>query len=140
MRTVVLDSYAIVAALRPEEEHYDACKNLLEKVKDGALIAVEPYSVLIETTAAIKRRTDSGELARRVKEDLKSISTIHFFELSERRANEAADIAIQTGVRGMDAIVVQLAKEMDATLVTLDAEISKKAKNIADIKQADEFV
>ncbi len=140
MRTIVLDSSAIVAALRPEEEHYNACKNLLEKVKDGALTAVEPYSVLIETTAAIKRRTDSCELARRVKDGLKSISAIHFFELSERRAYEAADVAIQTGVRGMDAIVVQLAKEMDATLVTLYAEISEKAKKIADIKHVEEFV
>ena len=63
---ICLDSFVIVAALRKQEVHYEAAKKLLEKIKDGEYIAIEPYIVLIEIVAAIKRRTGSTELAKRV--------------------------------------------------------------------------
>ncbi len=136
---IVLDSSILVAALRTEENKHAACRNLLEKVKNGLLIAVEPYSVLIEVSAAIRRRTNSEELAQRVRIDLKNMGSIHFFEITERRAEEAATLAIKTGVRGMDAIVMQLASEMDAPLVTLDGELENKAIGMVPTKNLDEL-
>jgi predicted nucleic acid-binding protein len=59
---VTFDSSVIVAALREQEEKHAECKRLLEKVKDGGFIALEPYTVLVEVVAAIKRRTDSTPL------------------------------------------------------------------------------
>lgn len=136
---IVLDSSILVAALRTEENKHAACRNLLEKVKNGLFIAVEPYSVLIEVSAAIRRRTNSEELAQRVRIDLKNMGGIHFFEITERRAEEAATLAIKTGVRGMDAIVMQLASEMDAPLVTLDGELENKAIGMVPTKNLDEL-
>lgn len=37
-------------------------------------------------------------------------------------------------MRGMDAIVVQIAKEFDAILVSLDNEMIEKAKGIVKVK------
>ena len=75
---VTLDSSVIVAALREQEKKHEECKRVLEKVKDGKLIALEPYTVLVEVVAAIKRRTGSTPLAERVKNDLQDIDTINF--------------------------------------------------------------
>ncbi|MCJ7615319.1 MAG: type II toxin-antitoxin system VapC family toxin [Desulfobacterales bacterium] len=129
----------IVAALRKQEVHHEAAKNLLKTIKDGEHIAIEPYIVLIEIVAAIKRRTGSSELAKRVKNDFLAIDTINFMDLESTRANDASEIAIKLGVRGMDAIVIQMAKEFNVPLITLDKEMIEKAKSFVDIRALDDL-
>jgi predicted nucleic acid-binding protein len=136
---ICLDSSVIVAALRKQEVHYEAARNLLEKIKDGNHIAIEPYIVLIEVVAAIKRRTGSTELAKRVKNDFLAIDTINFTDLESTRANDASEIAMNLGVRGMDAIVIQTAKEFNIPLITLDKEMIEKAKSFVDIRDVDDL-
>ncbi len=136
---VVLDSSVIVAALVEKEEKHIACLKLLEKIKDGKLVALEPYTVLIEVVAAIKRRSGSEELAERVGEDLKNLDLIYFLELVSQRAEQASEIAAKTSLRGMDAVVVQIAEEFGAPLVSLDEEMLEKAKKIVNIKSVDDF-
>ena len=94
---ICLDSSVIVTALRKQEVHYEDAKNLLEQVKDGNHIAIEPYIVLIEVVAAIKRRTGSTKLAKRVKNDILAIDTINFTDLESTRANDASEIALNLG-------------------------------------------
>jgi predicted nucleic acid-binding protein len=109
----------IVAVLRKQETTHKLCKALLEQIKNGRYVAVEPYTVLVEVVAAVKRRTNSETLANQVKH----LGTLYFLELESERARDAADIAQKTGVRGMDAIVAQIAKEFEATLVSLDEDM-----------------
>ena len=130
---ICLDSSVIVTALRKQEKSHLAAKDVLRKVKDGRHIAIEPYTVLIEVTAALKRRTGSKELALRVRNDLLAINTISFMGLDAESAADAAEIAAEIGVRGMDAIVIQVAKEFDIPLVTLDQEMLEKAKLVVDV-------
>jgi len=136
---VTLDSSVIVAALREQEEKHEECKRLLEKVKDGTFIALEPYTVLVEVVAAIKRRTESTPLGERVKEDLQDIETINFLDLDFVRADEAANITKEIGVRGMDAIVIQTAKEFDSILISLDGEMVKRAKTVVTVKDVEDL-
>lgn len=136
---VTLDSSVIVAALRKQEPGHKQCRSLLEKVRDAQHIAIQPYTVLVEVAAAIKRRTNSQRLASRVKELLQNMDTMNFVELEAGRADSAADIAARTGLRGMDAVVVQVAGEFDASLVTLDQDMREKAECIVNIKDIEEF-
>ena len=73
---ICLDSSVIVAALRKQEVHHEAAKKLLKCVKDGEHVAIEPCTVLIEIVAAIKRRTGSTELAKRVNNDFLAIERL----------------------------------------------------------------
>ena len=130
---LTLDSSVIVAALREQEEKHEICKRLLERVKNGEFIALESYTVLVEVVAAIKRRTGSEHLAERVKSGLENIDSINFLDLISIRADDAADIAKETGVRGMDAIVIQVAKEFGSPLVSLDMEMTERSRFIVDI-------
>jgi predicted nucleic acid-binding protein len=136
---IVIDSCVIVAALLDKEKKHIECRNLLEKVKNGEYIAVEPYIVLVEIVAAIKRRTGSSYLAQRVKQDLCDINSIVFLDISSTRAHQAADIAQEIGVRGMDAIVIQTAKEFNAPLVSLDREMLERSKSIMMTKDVEEL-
>lgn len=136
---ICLDSSVIVAALRKQEVHHNAAIDILEKVKNGEYIAIEPQIVLVEVAAAIKRRTGSTELANRVMDDLLAIDTIHFTDLESRRAGDATEIAINIGVRGMDAIVIQIAKEFNIPLITLDMEMIEKSRLFVDARFPDEL-
>lgn len=77
-----------------------------------------------------RRRTGSEELAKEVKEELLKIENVSFVILDQRAAEDAADIAIQKSVRGMDALVMQTAKEYETELVTFDDEMIKKSQTL----------
>ena len=136
---LVLDSSVIVTALISQEEEHEECKRILEKVVKGELIIIEPLSVFIEVVAAIRRRTGSAILAEKVGKDLQNIGTAHFLELVNSRAKKAADIAKKTGVRGMDAIVIQIAEEFSIPLVTLDEDIKSRVSKIVEVKDIKDF-
>ncbi len=125
---LTLDSSVIVAALREQEPFHLLARRVLDQIGRSEHLAVQPFTVLVEVTAAIRRRTGSQSLALRVHRDLSSLGSLQFVELDAHRADEAAMIAQETGVRGMDAIVVQVAQEFGATLVSLDDEMVDRVR------------
>ena len=135
---LTLDSSVIVATLRKQEEKHIQCRSLLEKVKETQHITIQPYTVLVEVASAIRRRTNSQLLASRVKELLQSIDTLNFVELESMRADAATDTAARIGLKGMDAIVVQVAEEFDTTSVSLDEEMMDRAESIVNIKNVED--
>jgi predicted nucleic acid-binding protein len=108
---------------------------LLEQIKDAKHTAFESVIVPVEVAAAICRRTGSAELARRVRENLLRLPSFIFIELTESRMASAAEIAERTGLRGMDAIIVQVAKMRRAALVTLDEEMADRSRGIVPVKE-----
>lgn len=98
------------------------------------MVAVQPYTVLIEVGAAIKRRTGSQSLSERITRDMQAMNTFFFLDLDSVRAQRALEIAQELGLRGMDAVVVQAAEELDATLVSLDAEMTSKVTDLVNAK------
>ena len=90
-------------------------------------IAIMPYSILVEVVAAIRRRTGLEDLAGEVRKEILEIDNLSFVVLDQKAATEASDLAIQTGLRGMDVIVVQVAREFETELITFDEEMIQKA-------------
>jgi predicted nucleic acid-binding protein len=50
--------------------------------------------------------------------------------VDENSANQAAEIAAQTGIRSMDALVVQVAKEFGSKLISFDKEMIAIASRV----------
>ena len=136
---LILDSSVFVAALRKDEKSYPEALRLFQQIKDGKHIAIEPYSVLVEVVAAIRRRTNSNLLANRVKNDFLNIGSLVFVDIDSTIAENAADLAADIGVRGMDAIVIQVAREYNAPMVSMDMEMVEKAKQVVEIKGLNDF-
>lgn len=130
MKKVTIDSSVIIASLLENEQRHKEALKIWHNVLTGKSMAVMPYSVLVEVVAAIKRRTGLEKLARSIKQELLSIETVSFVVLDDSAAAEAADLAIKTGVRGMDALVIQVAKEFGTELISFDNEMIKKAKKV----------
>jgi predicted nucleic acid-binding protein len=82
----------------------------------------------VEVVAAVRRRTGSEELAREVAKQLLEIETIFFVGLDGKSAQESAELAMKTGVRGMDALVLQVAQDFSTELMSFDEEMMDKAR------------
>jgi len=130
MKTVTIDSSVIVASLLEKEPRHRQALKIWENVIQGKYFAVMPSTVFVEVVAAIRRRTGSEELATQTKNALSSIDSLSFVSLDDTTANEAAQLAIKTGVRGMDAFVIQTAIEFGAELITFDNEMLEKASSV----------
>ena len=130
MKKLTIDSSVIIASLLENEPRHGEALGIWESVIAGRDVAIMPYSVFVEVVAAIRRRTGSEELAYEVKSELLEIENISFVALDQKAAEEAADLAIRTGVRGMDALVMQVAQEFATELITFDDEMIKKSQMI----------
>ena len=126
MKKLTIDSSVIIASLLENEPRHGEAMRIWDAVIAGGDVAIMPYSVFVEVVAAIRRRTGSEELATEVKEELLKIENVSFVILDQKAAEDAADIAIQKSVRGMDALVMQTAREYETELVTFDDEMMKK--------------
>ena len=60
-------------------------------------------------------------------------------ELDAIRAAAAIEVATQTGLRGIDSIVVQVAREFGSALVSLDLEMVERARLIVTIQPISAF-
>ena len=132
MRKLTVDSSVIVASLLPNEPRHNEAYRIWESVLSGVNVAIMPYSVFVEVVAAVKRRTGSIELSRAVMRELRRNQNIIFVDLDLKAAEESAEIAVKTGVRGMDAIVIQVAKDFGSEMITFDQEMMEKAKAAFD--------
>jgi len=127
VKIVTVDSSVIISTLLPaEKRHEEACATW-DRVLNGEIAAVMPYSVLVEVVAAIRRRTGSELFAHETQKMLEGLSSVSFVMLDRRSAAKACQIATKTGLRGMDALVVQVAREYKAQLITFDLEMQQKA-------------
>jgi predicted nucleic acid-binding protein len=126
MKKLTIDSSVIIASLLENESRHGEAMGIWDAVMAGRDVAIMPYSVFVEVVAAVRRRTSSQELATEVKEELLNIENVSFVILDQKAAEEADNIAIQKGVRGMDALVMQTASEYETALVTFDDEMMKK--------------
>jgi predicted nucleic acid-binding protein len=130
MKKLTIDSSVIIASLLENEPRHHEASQIWESVLSGKNMAVMPYSVFVEVVAAIRRRTDSEELAYEVKKELLDIENVSFVVLDQKAADEAAELAIQTRIRGMDALVIQAAREFETELITFDAELMKRVGKV----------
>ena len=132
MKKLTIDSSVIVASLLANEPRHEEAFRIWESVLSGVNSAIMPYSIFVEVVAAVKRRTGSGQLSREVMRELRKIENIAFVDLDSKAAEEAAEIAIRTGTRGMDALVIQVAKDFGSELITFDDEMMEKAKTVLE--------
>jgi len=130
VKRLTIDSSVIIASLLKKEPRHKEALEIWNAVLSGRNVAVMPYSVLVEVVAAIKRRTGSESLAMQVKQELLNIEAISFVILDDKSAVEAADLAAETGVRGMDALLIQVAKEFGTELISFDEEMMSKVVSL----------
>jgi len=128
---LVIDSSVFVAAFREDEPFSREAFSIIQQLDGGKLWAAIPVIVPLEVMAAVRRRTGDTALARTVGERILSMRTVSLVDLTTFRLTQLVDVAVASGLRGMDAVVVGVAQEFGIPLLTLDTEMQKRAKSYA---------
>ncbi len=132
MKGVVVDSNVFIASLIEDDKIYKVSIDFIEKMNIEALIFHISMIIPIEVSCAIARRIGAKE-AKESEEILHNWikeKKIVVYELNEKRMIESQNYGTKYKLKGMDAIIVQLALELNLPLITFDNEIIERAKDV----------
>lgn len=124
---LVVDSNIFISSLDRQDLFHSECSAILAKLIHKQIKVVSPLIVWVETICILGRRMENKEVARRAYRDPAFQPAINWLELSAAEAEEACELGIQTGLKGSDALVVQVAIRSGLPLLTKDREIHAKA-------------
>ncbi len=129
MADFVIDSSVLVASLIPSDKFFDNGTSAINKILDHRKIACTSVIVPIEVCGAIMRRTNDIQSARTTRIQMQKwirLGLLELVELNRRRMQEAQELAIKNSIKGMDAIIAQVANEKSLPLLTFDKELLTK--------------
>jgi predicted nucleic acid-binding protein len=139
---VTLDSSVLVSALVKGEKLRPIARRIMEKVFSGQYHSTTSAVVFVEVCGAISRRAgvDKAILSRNQLTTWEDMGLTTYYELTGKRREEATELAAKFKMRGMDAVVVQVAKEKKGTLITFDEEMAAKAKVAVETLTSKDFM
>jgi len=124
---LVIDSNIFVSSLDPKDIFHAECYPILEKILTFEIEALCPSLVLVEVTCVLRRRTNSEDLAVAIYKNLSQMPAINWLDITLEVAERASMLGAQTGLRGGDTIVLQVAEQYGIPLLTKDKEIKQKS-------------
>jgi predicted nucleic acid-binding protein len=138
---VILDSSILVSAFVKGDKFRPVARLVMEKIFLGEYHATTSAIVPVEVCGSISKRVgvDKAEVAKTQLMRWGDMGLITYDELSAKRRDEAVDLAIKLRMRGMDAIIVQTAKERGGALITFDNEVAGKANAVVKILTHEDF-
>ena len=118
--------------------HHQKAKSVIERVLEGEAQGMMSALSLAELCGAIRR--NKGEaITRQVKNAMAGLTEkglMSIIPITNSDAYAASDLAISTGLRGADAVIVNAAKQSKSKLITSDEEIKKKAGHVVEFYEA----
>jgi predicted nucleic acid-binding protein len=118
-----LDSSVLVSSLIPSDKYYDSGTIVVKRLLGSDDSVYASAIVPVEVCAAVARRTQDQAAARDVQKQIAKwirIGRLRVVYLNASRMKSAQRIAVTHYLRGMDAIVAQVAEEKRIPLVTFD--------------------
>lgn len=104
-----LDANIFTRTLHSNQPEYALCDELT-RLSTEAISIITPLIVLAEVAAAVRRETGDAMRARLFVDVVRGLPTIQLIPLDAVLADEAADLAGDEALRGMDAIYVAVAR------------------------------
>jgi predicted nucleic acid-binding protein len=131
--TYAVDSSVLVASLIPSDEYYDEGTIVIKRLLGSDDIIYASAMVPVEVCTAVARRTRDKISAREVQTQIAKwiqLGRLRILYLNAKRMRRAQEIGIEYYVRGMDAIIAQIAEEKKIPLVTFDQPFSERISPI----------
>ncbi len=129
----VVDASVYIAAATESDRNHERARIWLEESAAGSLVA--PNLLLTELAASVRRLTSSRRAAERAVAELRDDGLVELVPLTRERGLQAAEVAAMTGVRGADSVYLALARELDASLITLDRQQLERGKMVATVRR-----
>lgn len=122
-----LDANIFVRDANPYDVDHGVCHALLERLHTTRSAILVPSIVLAEVAGPLSRAFHDPIRARVYVESLAALPSVTLVPLDAVLAHEAAEVAADYALRGMDAIYVAVARRYGSSLVTLDDEPHRRA-------------
>lgn len=134
---LLLDSSVYIAFFKDNDVFHKESVTFIEKLsKDKSVSIVLPVLVFLEIANVLyKNRTFFDE-----KKLLKSFNKYEKVNLNFESAKDFMSLFKKIDLRTADAIIAASAKMEDATLVTWDEKLVKKAKKLANVQTPTAFL
>ena len=130
----IVDASVWVSLCHGGDRHHEKSKRWLEaRLLDGERLCA-PTLLSVEVAAAIRRLTGDEGHAQAAASTLEELESIDLFALDSDRSRRAAAIASSTGVRGADAVYLELAAQRGDVLVTWDRQQLERGRAVARVE------
>jgi predicted nucleic acid-binding protein len=128
MEQIVVDSSIIVASFLESEDSHQRGLEYINSLENGDYIFHLPMIVVVEVTAAIRRRALRSwqtflSVWKQNIMDWERDGKVVLYPLDRDRMDRSVNIAQRHRLRGSDAVIAALAEELDMPLRTFDTEI-----------------
>lgn len=124
---LVIDSNILVSSLDPKDIFHSECYPIFERVLNLEIEALCPTLVLVETTCVLYRRTNDEDIVSKIYQNLALLPSINWLDITLEVAEGACMLGVKTGLKGGDAIVLQVAEQYGIPILTKDKEMKDKA-------------
>ena len=124
---LTIDANIWVGALDNSDPFAATCRDCLLTAAEKSAILYSPLLLSIEVAATIGRKTRNAGDGQEASQWVRDFRSHLWQPLSEELAKEAEHFASTLFLRGADAIYVAVAHLHDATLLTYDSEVIKRA-------------
>lgn len=128
-----IDANIFVRNIDNRDPEHPSCYALLEALHEQQILMIGPIILLPEVAGAVRRTWQDamrGRLAAQIVGELRHLTLV---AIDAELAQEAADLAADLGLRGMDALYVAVARRYACTLVTLDDEPRRRASAVVTV-------
>jgi len=127
----VVDSNIFVSAFDPKDIFHAECYPVLKHILSYEIEVTSPNLVLVEIACVLRRRSGNEQFADRIYKYLAFLKSINWLDITFDVAQQACILGITTGLKAVDATILQVSEEFGIPLLTKDKEIKEKApKNI----------
>lgn len=131
MKEIAVDSNVFIGAWLKQYPHYGEAIKFIEGLRAGEYLFHISMLVPVEVCGAILRRTKSPARAYLAKREIESWTEegyIKLYPLDKERMLRAEEIALRDGLRGHDAVIAEVAEELEMAFLTFDREILEHFK------------
>jgi len=119
---LTVDASVFVRAAIPGEHGSEESARFIAALAHSRRPVFLPTLVKPEVAGALIRGLRDPRAARVVLQAIEGLADTVFVPLDATLAEETAELALQTALRGSDAVYAATARRFDAILVTLDAQ------------------
>jgi predicted nucleic acid-binding protein len=128
-----LDANIFVRDVDVRDPQHATCHALLDALRLQHTPLICPQILLPEVAGAVRRTWQDAVRGRLAAQIVGELPILTFIAVDAALAQEAADLAADHALRGMDAIYVAVARRHNCALVTLDDDPHRRASAVVTV-------
>ena len=129
---MIVDASVWIASVLDKDLRHEVSLAFMHRFVMERQIATVPLLVWAEIAGAVARRTGDTDRGMKVAELIAAKNWVRGVPLDASLASESMRLSAKLRLRGADAVYVALAAICREPLITLDAEMLERARDMAD--------